>query len=287
MSKKNIDILQFKTKEEIFFIIERLGKEKLTKTGQGFKNFGQISISVAAEKSTGIYSDRWKIKPALGLMSVVLAANRNYNKAVEPKLDKIEEVLPQLKNFDQLKDLIDSKTKEEFYDFWGHKDDKKYKTLKALLSKIANLKSLYPDYKNDFDLLNKWGANADLQNYKQDLIGSIPNIATATFQHLRMVFGIDTVKPDQRVKEVLEYEFGLPRLSDKKTIQVVEQIADLLKTRVITIDQIFVKFGSSYYNQKANKLSIKKVAQNLKTLGVDIEIISKATALASKQIEKL
>lgn len=287
MSKKHPDILQLKTADEIASIIERIGNENLTKTGHGYKDFGAIPIRIAAEKSTGIFSDRWRKKPALGLISVVLAANRNYNKVVEPNLDKIEQAEPELKTFQQLSLLLERKTKDEFYSLWGHKDEKKYKTLQNLITKIEKLKAKFPDYKDDFNLLNKWGESADLQNYKQDLIGSTPNVAVATFQHLRMVFGVDTVKPDQRVKEVLQYEFALPKLSDKIAIKTVEQIAEFLQLKVITVDQIFVKYGSSYYNQKANKLTVKHIAQKLKELGVDNQIINKATLLTLRQIERL
>ena len=107
--------------------------------------------------------------------------------------------------------------------------------------------------------MNLWARNADVLNYEADVIGRIPNIGIATFQHLRMVFGIDTVKPDQRVKEVLVKEFELRKLSDKKAIKAAEQIASITKLKVITIDQIFVKYGSSYYNQKANKKANKKI----------------------------
>ena len=135
--------------------------------------------------------------------------------------------------------------------------------------------------------MNKWGATADLLNYKTDIIGSLPNVAIATFQHLRMVFGVDTIKPDQRVKEVLDFEFGLSRLSDVNTIKAVEQIAEISNFKVITIDQIFVQYGLSYYNQLANKITIKQVIGNLKKLGIENEIISKATYFTSGQIDKI
>lgn len=126
-----------------------------------------------------------------------------------------------------------------------------------------------------------------MSNYQNDKIGKIYNVAVATFQHLRMVFGVDTVKPDQRVKEVLSYEFGLPKLSDQKAIQAVEQIAKITNHKVITIDKILVKYGSGYYNQKSNKLTIKEIAKNLKNYNVDIEIISKSTNLSHEQIKLL
>lgn len=135
--------------------------------------------------------------------------------------------------------------------------------------------------------MNKWGENANVLNYKNDLIGNIPNVAVATFQHLRMVFGVDTVKPDQRVKEVLDYEFGLSRLPDEKAIKAVEQIAALAGLKVIAVDQIFVKYGSGHYNQKAKTVTLKQIVQNLKSHGVDNEIISKATYLSLGQVQRI
>ena len=94
------------------------------------------------------------------------------------------------------------------------------------------------------------------------------------------------VKPDQRVKEVLETEFDIEKINDLKGILAVEQIASITKYKVIEIDQIFVKFGSGYYNKNA-KLNIKVIAKNLKDLNVPTDIISKATLLTERQIIQL
>ncbi len=287
MRKKEFDILKSLTKEKIVEILERIGKEPLTKTGHGFEIYGNISIKEAAEKSTSDYTNKYQTKPAIGILSVVLAANRNYNKVVEPNLRRIETEKPNLKTFDQLSVILKEKTQEEFYTFWGHKDGKKYKTLKNILLAIEQLREKYPNVEGDFALMNTWANDADLSNYNNDLIGKIPNIAIATFQHLRMVFGVDTVKPDQRVKEVLDYEFNLPRLSNINVIKAVEQIAEITNSRVITIDQILVKYGSSHYNQSSKKLSIKEIAKRLKEEKVSYDIISKATSLSIGQIERI
>lgn len=252
MSVQSFEILDFISEKDILTVVEKLGSKYLTPSGHGWEKYGAIPIRDAADQSTISYTDKSKAKPSIGLLSVVLAANREYNKVVKPKLEHIENEEPELKTFEQLYEILSSKTRKEFYNFWGHKDEKKYNTLKNLLLGIEKLREKYPTAKDDFDLMNQWGMNADLLNYRQDIIGRIPNIGVATFQHLRMVFGVNTVKPDQRVKEVLINEFGLRKVSNKKAIYAVEQIAKITGDKVIKIDQIFVKYGSSYYNQKAN-----------------------------------
>lgn len=287
MTKRNFEISKHISEIEILKKLEHIGKQNLTSTGHGHKEFGSIPISESSQRSTLTYSDRFKKKPAIGIIDVVLAANRNYNKVVEPHLKRIEREYPDLKNFKELRDILNSKTKEEFYLFWGHKDEKKYNTLKKILLSVEELKKQNPTIIDDYTLMNTWGTNADLSNYKADIIGSIPNVAIATFQHLRMVFGVDTIKPDQRVKEVLDFEFGLSKLSDLNVINAVEQIALISKMKVITIDQVFVQYGSSYYNQSANKITLKQIISNLKKLGVADKVISEATLLTMGQIEKI
>ena len=285
MKKKHFDILEFKSKDEVLAILNQISQKPLTKTAHAFDDYGAISIKEAAEKSTNNYSEKAKIKPAIALLSVVLAANRNYNKVVKPNIDRIEQT--DLATFEQLKSLLSIKSKAEFYDFWKHKDEKKYNTLVNLVNAIDFLKTQNINAKDDFEVLNSWAQNADLLNIKNDIIGKIPNIATATFQHLRMVFGVDTVKPDQRVKEVLDYEFGITKLNDENAIKAVEQIAEIANMKVITLDQIFVNYGAGYYNQATNKLSVKEIAGKLKTLGVDKQIINAATLLTFEQIKRL
>ncbi len=286
--KNSFDILDYLTRDEISEIVKRLGKEKLTFTGHGYSDSGEITIWESAKQSIQNYTKDIQKKPAIGLILVVLAANRNFNKVVKPNIERIEKEYPNFKTFKQLNEIINSKSEEEFYVFWGHKDKKKYNTLKRLLNVINNdLRKLYPDVTGDFELMRNWGLNIDLINYKQDLIGMIPNIALATIQHLRMTFGVNTIKPDQRIKEVLDYEFGLTKLSNEKVIEAIEQIANIVNEEVITIDQIFVKYGSSYYNRSSQKLTIRQVARNLKKLNVSIDKISEATLLSIQQIERL
>jgi hypothetical protein len=95
--------------------------------------------------------------------------------------------------------------------------------------------------------MKQWARRATpTKRHNDHLAGGIPNFGLASFQHLRMTFGVNTVKPDQRVRKVLEQEFGL-RLSDAKAILAVEEIAKATGYSPLMIDQIFVKYGSGYY----------------------------------------
>lgn len=270
-------------------VMDIIGSKPLTKTSHLYDDYGPIRIDEAARMAHGALGGKAKIKPGIMVIEVVLSANRNYNKVVRPNILKIEETYPELKTIDDVERLIKSKSKEEFYKLWGHKDEKKYKTLSAIIDSIKTMRGVNPEStpEKDYALINKWANLFDVKDIKNDIIGKNKNIGIATVQHLRMAFGVDTVKPDQRVKEVLEYEFGLEKPSDIDSIIAVEHIAKSCNKNVYVIDQIFVNYGSGYYASTKGKLSPKDIAKSLKDLQVDPEIIAKATKLSKIQISKL
>ena len=107
------------------------------------------------------------------------------------------------------------------------------------------LKINYMEIKNEYDLINKWGEDVNLLELESNPL-RIYNFAIASIQHLRMIFGVNTSKPDQRVLEVFQNEFGV-KLNQKNAILAIEKIADICKCNPLLIDQIFVNYGSGYY----------------------------------------
>jgi len=249
---KNYDLLDSLTKENVIQTVHRLGESKLTPTSHLHSLHGDKKIIEAAREYTKGYSDRARLRPALGLIEVVLAANRSYNLHVKPHIERIEKTTD-LNTFDQLTDLIKELERDEFYKFWGHKNEKKFDVLNSILGTVTILRKRYPTSKDDFDLMTNWAKNVDLKNYESDIIGQIKNVAIATMQHLRMTFGHDTVKPDQRVKEVLEKEFSQPKLNNVDTVLAVEQIARISGLQTLELDQVFVNYGAGYYNRTEGK----------------------------------
>lgn len=228
-------------------------------------------------------------KPAIIFLRVVLAANRNYNKHVRKNIERIEMHYPNLKSFKDLENLLNSQTKEEFFQLWGYKNDRKYNVLINLLIAAKSLRSVYK-IDDDYELMNKWATDVKLERLNDDIIFKIEDVALATVQHLRMDFGVNTVKPDQRVIEVLEREFGLTSVSQRRAIAMVEEISKITGIRTREIDLIFVNYGSGYYDNK-NYNSIYSVrldiARNLLDTDLDKKTIANATGLTEREINEL
>lgn len=234
-----------KSDAQVKEIVERLGNALMAPGSHGWnKEHPNERIVEAAQKQMGLHAS--KKNAAIAVMGVLLGANRNWEKQVKCNLKRMrnDEAIKDI-TFRQLLDKLLATDYKAFSKVWGHSDEKKYNTLKSLVDNILIFGITHPTL-DDFELMKEWAETAKLENRSNDLLGKLKNVGIATFQHLRMTFGVDTVKPDQRVKEVLKNEFGV-RLSPEKAISAVEEIARITGNRVYVIDQIFVKYGSGYY----------------------------------------
>lgn len=236
-------------KQEIINKLEELRVLPLKPDSHLYIRYPNKTIGEAAKEEAKNYGRNQKERPAIAIVEVVLSINRKYATHVEPHIIRLEKT--DLATFKQLEEKINTYSREQFYNYWGHHDSRKYDIMINLLKAINTLRDKYK-IQDDYVLMNKWAVDANVDKYSEDIIGSIRNVGLATFQHLRMNFGVDTVKPDRQVKEVLKREFGFIG-SDKKTILAVEQISKISGYSTIELDQIFVNYGSGYYETVKNE----------------------------------
>jgi hypothetical protein len=271
--------------------IEELCSYRLNEKAHSFPTYGPISIGESVERSLDSFKSNRGKNAAITLLSVILAANRNYNKVVEPNIKRIKKEYPKLKSLEDLQELIKKMSKREFFSFWGHKDKKKYATLKLVLNAYSELKKIY-SAKNSFSIMRKWAENADVEHLSDDIIGRIPNIGIATFQHLRMAYGVDTVKPDLRVKQVLREKFGFQKVTDKSAIRIVEEMSKNTRWSVFELDQIFVRYGSGYIDggkkiEFPNQFDQKNIIRRLLAEGVKTDVIGRVFEMNVDVIESM
>lgn len=235
---------------EVTRIVDRLGNSILIRGAHGYKeDRSNIRIIDAAKQQAKemLYrpSGVDRSTPAHLLMEVVLAANRDQEKHVKTQMGAVRRNYPNL-TLRKLEEMLKTMDFVEFGGIWGHRNEKKYETLKKLVRAAL---ALFPGTSmTDEVRLHEWASASSLQGRREDPFGRIPNVGIATYQHLRIAFGIDTVKPDLRVTQVLEKEFGI-KATPSKAIAEVEKIARIVGLRTIEIDQIFVKYGSGYYRK--------------------------------------
>ncbi|MBK7806972.1 MAG: hypothetical protein IPJ51_11790 [Saprospiraceae bacterium] len=268
--------------------LERISNVDLKEDSHIFKPHGAIPIRKAAELSLQ-QLDPTDFTPAIIFIRVVLAANRNYNRHVRENVIRIKRLHPQLRSISDLDNLINSMSVDEFYELWGHKNPRKYNVLLNLIKSTKTLREKY-NITDDFILLKKWAEDFQILNLRSDEIGKIDDVALATVQHLRMDFGIDTVKPDQRVMEVIEREFLGRRVTQRQAIEFVEFLSSISGLKVRLLDLIMVNYGSGYY---ANKTFYSleayqiEIVKNFAKLGISYTIISEGTSLSLSEVNTI
>ncbi|QNB06078.1 hypothetical protein G5S34_04345 [Herbaspirillum frisingense] len=238
-------------RSEVSKIFNRLCEAPMMPSSHGKREGVEESIIAAARRSAEEYSTNPRKSPAISIMDVILAANRGYERQVRRHVEAMRGKFPSLTLKALQKKANEAKDYLAFQDVWGHKDEKKFTLLKDMLDCIVPWLGKKDSVENDYAVMSKWAQDTSLSNFDSDEIGQLGNVGVATFQHLRMTFGINAIKPDQRVKEVLEYEFGW-KVSSDRAIVVVEKIAEVLDESPLLVDQVFVKYGSGHY-PKASK----------------------------------
>lgn len=100
------------------------------------------------------------------------------------------------------------------------------------------------DGENDLDRLQRWAEDAEPTKFSEDPFGQITGVGLRTFQYLRMVAGIDTVKPDIQVRrfiEALAEATDHPRpdpSTDQTVLESCQWLANETGYRMIELDQI-------------------------------------------------
>ena len=122
---------------EIKKTLNRLESSLMEKGSRGYNDYKGLSILDASTKQV----EKWTQvrNAAIAVMGIILGANRNWERVVQPNLEKIKSEYQNM-TFDMLQNLIKTHNYVEFADVWGHKDAKKYETLSNLVSAILKLK---------------------------------------------------------------------------------------------------------------------------------------------------
>jgi hypothetical protein len=144
----------------------------------------------------------------------------NYFTAVVPKVEEFSKRFVENGRIRNLKELAEADI-NELREVW--KNRRSWAMAKGIASYLSTLSE------DDKLALRAWAANARLENWWEDPVGSIKGVGLVTFQYLRMMGGVDTVMPDKIVKRVVNdilMKAGLePVEDDIEFIRKAEQLA--------------------------------------------------------------
>lgn len=174
----------------------------------------------------------WTRAPALRVIDCVLSLNRHYDQVVVPRLDAFERRFPAVDAIFQLRSLMDSYRSPAAFasDALDYHDPATAAILRAVVKYL--LRTAHGRPGTELEQLRAWAENARPQDY---LTLQIPGFGLAGFQHLRMLFGANTTRPDVRVSRYVATAVG-HSVADVEALRLLEEASILLGRRLPDID---------------------------------------------------
>lgn len=184
---------------------------------------------------------------SLVCLDMVLSINRQYYNFVVPRIKMFGRKYSGIKTIDDLDDLLSSKTNTDFFDVWNYKHIERVEILRDLVRVLKEKKDYYwNDEKKEIEFFRNILNDMDIRNNE---IIKINGIGLASFQYLKMLVGIPTVKPDIHIKRSISAALKKENINDIDTIKIIESSSENINVSPRDIDRfIWMKFSMKSKN---------------------------------------
>jgi len=160
--------------------------------------------------------------PALNVLDCVLSLHRPYQSLVFPRLKLFKTQYPAVFTLQELSELFNAfGTVQSFVEGpLNYRDPDRARVLKEV---VDYLMALVPDQNHDTleSQLHAWAQSVHPSDYKKM---GVKGFALSGFQYLRMLFGVQTVKPDVHILQFVQELVGY-RLNDLHCVELLELAA--------------------------------------------------------------
>ena len=183
----------------------------------------------------------WLHPSAVKVIHCVLALNRNFDKVVSPRLEAFIDNNPNIQGVVELANLIDSYptphafVKQEL----NYNDKNRAPILLSVAEYTCSIVKEAPIVSEE-EALKQWAIQANPLDYKT--LG-IKGFAIPGFQHLRLLFGAETVKPDVHIMEFLCVHLNR-RVSKIESIYLLEAAAERVGLSIRNVDLFIWSIGA-------------------------------------------
>lgn len=173
-------------------------------------------------------------------LDAVLSINRQYKRFVVPRLHSFRQEYPRVRTLDALASMMTELGEEGFGAAWRYRHASRIATLRALVAKYTQLRDELHE-SEDLRAMQTWAHATRTGDWKAF---GVRGIGFATFQYLRMMLGVSTVKPDVHIKRVTSQVLGRA-VNDTEAIALVERVAAGLRLPATTVDHAIWKYSSN------------------------------------------
>lgn len=180
--------------------------------------------------------------PVLICMDAVLSMNRKYVGFVKPRIDDFRNEYPSINTLESLRKLIQLKGHEGFCEVWNYRHVERVDLLERLSTKFLTIAN-QEKQTSDLAAMRDWAARVDVMDH---LNFNVKGIGLATFQYLRMLLGVATVKPDVHISRAVALALG----DGRNLVESISLLEDASKQ--IGLDATHVDHNIwKYFSEKA------------------------------------
>ncbi|MBM3331799.1 hypothetical protein FJY68_08115 [candidate division WOR-3 bacterium] len=171
-------------------------------------------------------------------LDAVLSIHRNYRRFVVPRVVRFRSEHPDMRLLGDMLSLYDRLGPREFaHVVTQSRDTRRAELLHSVCARLRDIASGCPTIEEEKKAIRDWMTRAGAIGY---LTFGVKGIGLATFQYLRMLFGVSTVKPDVHIKRFVGVSLGRP-IRDLDAIGLIEAVASRIGTEPTSLDHALWK----------------------------------------------
>jgi len=216
---------------KIIVYLEQIGATIRTIKGRDYT----ISDLARIRSKEGEFGQGYDFK--LILVDVCLAWRRKYNTPVIPRIKDISRRYSEVKTLEELKGLIEKLGDSFNKEFWNFDSDMRKDMLYSLTCELLEYKKKHK-IDGDLEAMKAWARRADIKNHNKGINGRpIKGLGIANFQYLRMLCGVDTVKPDGHIIKGMETAVN-HSVKPYEAVKLLEAVSLKIKKSMLELDQL-------------------------------------------------
>lgn len=169
--------------------------------------------------------------------------------AMKKRLEYFRENFPEVNSLEKMHEIIISTDPLVFCKKYllinanPHKPDKnpKYRLLQELIIGFLEYREIN-QIDTEIESIRHWANNVQLNDLKNDIIGKRPGIGIGVVENIRLNLGMDTIKPDRHVLNVLMYEFGFMNIQNNELLNLATEIG----INKFYMDRVLFEYGRNF-----------------------------------------
>ncbi len=215
--------------------------------------------------------------PALRVLDCVLSLNRRYDSFVVPRVEGFSKAHPEVRELHHLiKAMKRCSSPLEFFKIeLDYDDEKRANTLRGVVEYLITQQALYQG-STELERLANW---ASCVTPKDGQSVPVYGFGLAGFQYLRMLFGVQTTKPDRHIKQFVTGVISR-RVSDMTALLLMEKAARYAQLPLRQVDATIWRERSDATRQSSTHNQMCKITKERTKMPTLVINAPKATVIS-------